>query len=78
MSSGDAGLVESRDVAWAPLETSGLVVVTGRDGPPFRSRERRQLQQLCRVADARWYEIAGAGTQLEMQRGAPPSGSAVP
>jgi len=56
-SSGDAGLVGPRDVAWAPLEMSGLVVVTGRDGPPFRSRERRQLQQLCRIADARWSEV---------------------
>jgi len=44
-----AGLFGPRDVAWAPLALSGLVVVAGRDGPPFRSRERRQLQQLCRV-----------------------------
>jgi hypothetical protein len=59
LSSGDAGLVGPRDVAWAPLDLSGLVVVTGRDGPPFRSRERRQLQQLCRVADSRWSEVTG-------------------
>ena len=58
LSSGDAGLMGPRDVAWAPLEVSCLVVVTGRDGPPFRSRERRQLQQLCRIADARWLEVA--------------------
>ena len=57
LSSGDAGLVGPRDVAWAPLELSGLVVVTGRDGPPFRSRERLQLQQLCRIADIRWSEV---------------------
>jgi len=56
LSSGDAGLVGPRDVAWAPLHSSGLVVVAGRDGPPFRSRGRQQLQQLCRVADARWLE----------------------
>lgn len=55
---GGAGLVGPRDVAWAPLELAALVVVTGRDGPPFRSRERRQLQQLCRIADARWAELA--------------------
>jgi hypothetical protein len=60
LSSGDAGLVGPRDVAWAPLYSSGLVVVAGRDGPPFRSRERQQLQQLCRVADARWLELARA------------------
>jgi hypothetical protein len=64
LSSGDAGLVGPRDVAWAPLEVSGLVVVAGRDGPPFRGRERRQLQQLCRVADARWVEITGSDPRL--------------
>jgi len=58
-----AGLVGPRDVAWAPLDSSGLVVVAGRDGPPFRSRERRQLQQLCRVADAKWSEIARSRIQ---------------
>ena len=56
-----AGLVGPRDVAWSPLDLSGLVVVAGRDGPPFRSRERRQLQQLCRVADARWSELVRTG-----------------
>ena len=64
------GLVGPRDVAWAPLDSSELVVVSGRGGPPFRSRERRQLQQLCRVADARWYEVARTGA-----RGAHPSGA---
>jgi hypothetical protein len=49
--------VGPRDVAWAPLDGSQLVVVVGRDGPPFRSRERLQLQQLCRIADARWSEL---------------------
>lgn len=58
-----AGLVGPRDVAWAPLTASGLVVVAGRDGPPFRSRERRQLQQLCRVADAKWSEISRSRIQ---------------
>jgi hypothetical protein len=57
LSTGDPGLVGPRDVAWAPLDSSGVVAVTGRDGPPFRSRERQQLQQLCRVADARWSEL---------------------
>jgi hypothetical protein len=58
LSSGDgSGLVGPRDVAWSPLSLSDLVVVAGRDGPPFRSRERRQLQQLCRVADARWCDL---------------------
>jgi len=52
-----------RDVAWAQLDSSDLVVVAGRDGPPFRSRERLQLKQLCRVADARWNEVVRAGAR---------------
>jgi hypothetical protein len=60
---GGAGLVGPRDVAWSPLDLSGLVVVAGRDGPPFRSRERHQLQQLCRVADARWSELVRRGAR---------------
>ena len=43
-------------------------MVAGRDGPPFRSRERRQLQQLCRVAEARGTEIA----RLNARAGTPP------
>lgn len=46
-----------RDVAWAPLEDAALVAVVGRDGPPFRSRERRELAQLCRITDHRWREL---------------------
>ena len=63
LSTGGAGLVGPRDVAWSPLDSSGLVVVAGRDGPPFRSRERQQLQQLCRVADARWSELVRGGAR---------------
>ena len=63
---GGAGLVGPRDVAWSPLDSSGLVVVAGRDGPPFRSRERRQLQQLCRVADARWSELVRTGARTPL------------
>ena len=65
-----AGLAGPRDVAWAPLGSSDVAVVAGRDGPPFRSRERRQLEQLCRIADARWNDVARAGA-----RGAHPSGT---
>ncbi len=52
-----------RDVAWAQLDSSDLVLVAGRDGPPFRSRERLQLKQLCRVADARWNEVVRSGAR---------------
>jgi hypothetical protein len=57
------GLVGPRDIAWAPLDSSDFVLVAGRDGPPFRSRERLQLQQLCRIADARWGEFVRNGAR---------------
>ena len=37
------------DVAWAPLDDNGGALVIGRDGRPFRSRERRQLNALARI-----------------------------
>ena len=70
LATGHAGLVGPRDVAWAPLDSSELVVVAGRDGPPFRSRERRQLQQLCRIADARWFQLDHPGAELDHVPGA--------
>lgn len=39
------------DTAWAPLPRSGLGLVIGRHGRPFRARERRQLGALARIAD---------------------------
>ena len=57
LSTSGAALVGPRDVAWAPLDCLDLAVVAGRDGPPFRGRERRQLQQLCQIAAARRREL---------------------
>ncbi len=54
---GQAGIASPSDVAWADLAVSSLVVVLGRDGRPFRTRERRQLSALARIADNRWVEI---------------------
>jgi hypothetical protein len=45
------------DVAWAELHVAGLAVVLGRQGRPLRTRERRQLQALALIADARWSEL---------------------
>jgi hypothetical protein len=45
------------DVAWADLSTAQLVMVVGRRGREFRSRERRQLSALARIADSRWMEL---------------------
>jgi hypothetical protein len=44
-------------VAWAPLASADLAVLLGRDGRPFRARERRQLAALARIADRRWAEL---------------------
>jgi hypothetical protein len=63
-----------RDVAWAALEAAGVVAVVGRDGPPFRSRERRELSQLCRIADVRWRELAlRSGIRAHPSRRAEPA-----
>jgi hypothetical protein len=45
------------DVAWAPLARTGLVLVVGRHGRPFRARERRQLAALARIADSRLAQL---------------------
>jgi hypothetical protein len=45
------------DVAWADVDTAGLVVVLGRRRRPFRARERRQLTALARIVDHRWAEL---------------------
>lgn len=45
------------DVAWAPLDGTGLAVVLGRDGRPLRARERRQLLALARIAALRHREL---------------------
>ncbi len=38
------------DVAWAALGTSCLALLLGRQGRPFRAKERHQLAALCRIA----------------------------
>ena len=38
------------DVAWAELGESRLALVLGRQGRPFRARERQQLAALCQIA----------------------------
>lgn len=48
VASGDAG---PEDLAIAPLELRRALLMVGRDGHPFRRRERRQLVALARIAD---------------------------
>jgi hypothetical protein len=54
---GGGGAASPSDVAWADMSVASLVVVLGRDGRPFRTRERRQLSALARIADNRWVEL---------------------
>jgi len=51
---GDGG---PADVVWAPLPGAGMALVLGRDGNPFRARERRQAAALARIVDTRFREL---------------------
>lgn len=53
------------DVAWAPLAASGLALVVGRVGLPFRARETRHLAALARVADTRRRELSRAASRAD-------------
>jgi hypothetical protein len=55
-------------LAWAPLTKAELAVLVGRDGRPFRARERQQLAALARIADRRWVDL-----QVQANRAAHPS-----
>lgn len=52
------------DVAWADLDAAGLVLILGRQGRPFRIRERRQLTAVARIVDARWAELTARQGRL--------------
>jgi hypothetical protein len=54
----------AHDTAWAPLPAAGLAVVVGRDGTPFRARERRQVSAMARIADTRLREIARTRSRM--------------
>jgi hypothetical protein len=42
------------DLAVATLGTRGVTLLVGRDGHPFRRRERAQLLALAGIADRAW------------------------
>ncbi len=54
-----AGQAGPEDVVFAALHTAGLELVVGREGRPFRARERREVAALARIADRRWTELTG-------------------
>jgi uncharacterized UPF0146 family protein len=47
----------AKDVVWAPLPSSGLALVLGRNDMAYRARERRQVAALARVVDTRLREL---------------------
>jgi hypothetical protein len=48
------------DVVWAPLPSSGLALVLGRQHMAYRARERHQVAALARVVDTRLRELTKA------------------
>lgn len=48
------GTTGPEDVAIAQLPGQGVTLLVGRDGHPFRRRERFQLLALARIADRSW------------------------
>jgi hypothetical protein len=53
------GTTGPEDVLIAALPTHGATLLVGRDGHPFRRRERAQLVALARIADRSWTLLAG-------------------
>ncbi|HUJ64878.1 MAG TPA: hypothetical protein VLX59_05045 [Acidimicrobiales bacterium] len=58
------GEVAPDDVAWADMDAAGLVLILGRQGRPFRVRERRQLTALARIVDSRWAELTARAGRM--------------
>ncbi|MFZ4585860.1 MAG: hypothetical protein ACOYNI_11615 [Acidimicrobiia bacterium] len=54
------GTTGPEDLAIATFERRDAVLVVGREGQPFRRRERLQLLALARVADRAWALLAPA------------------
>jgi len=59
------------DVAWAPMPAAGLAVVVGRDGTPFRARERRQVSAMARIVDTRFRELVRLRSRMNHPSNAP-------
>jgi hypothetical protein len=57
------GGTATSDTAWAPLPSAGLALVLGRDGTPFRARERREVAAFARIADTRHKELRRAASR---------------
>lgn len=62
------GPASPSDIAWAEMPVASLVILLGRDGRPFRTRERRQLSALARIADNRWTELVTRTSAPSLQK----------
>jgi hypothetical protein len=62
-SAGRAG-AGAADVVWAPLPCAGLAIVLGREGMPYRARERRHLAAIARMVDTRLRELHRARSKV--------------
>src|SRR5439155_782373 len=63
----DELVIELPDNSLVPLltaEVADVALLLGRDGRPFRARERRQLTVLADIADRRWAEVATRSARL--------------
>lgn len=59
-----SGAAGPEDLAAAPLARHGATLLVGRQGYPFRLRERGQLIALARIADRLWDLLATRGGDL--------------
>src|SRR4051812_8059888 len=62
------------DVTWVPLPSAGLALILGREGHPFRAKERRQVAALARIADA-WLASMRQRSQMASRLAHPSRGA---
>jgi len=61
---GEPGGDDQRDLEWVELATWDLVLVVGRPGWRFGTRERDRMAALARLADARWIDVSERESKL--------------
>lgn len=66
----DADVAQPDDIVWVPLASTGMALVLGRTGRPFRARERREVAALARIVDSRFRDLK----RMEVRRAHPAFG----
>ncbi len=59
---------EENDIEWVDLAASDLVLVVGRPGWQFGTRERDRLAALARLADVRWRDVSRSEDRVHPAR----------